>query len=66
MLTAQMVAYLVKLALLNAVKRVSLSPPPPAVPVGARDAQIFEGLRFRGKCYRFARRVDFASCFTPK
>ena len=28
MLTAQMVAYLVKLALLNAVKRVSLSPPP--------------------------------------
>ena len=29
MLTAQMVAYLVKLALLNAVKRVSLSPPPP-------------------------------------
>lgn len=41
MLTAEMVAYLVKLALLNAVKRVSLSPPPPpAVPVGARDAQI--------------------------
>ena len=40
MLTAEMVAYLVKLALLNAVKMVSLSPPPPAVPVGARDAQI--------------------------
>ena len=29
MLTAEMVAYLVKLALLNAVKRVSLSPRPP-------------------------------------
>ena len=64
MLTAEMVAYLVKLALLNAVKRVSFSSPPPCrARRRTRCPNLWKGLRFGGKCYRLCKESRFCILF---
>ena len=63
MLTAQMVAYLVKLALLNAVKRVSFSPPPLPCPSAHAMPKSLERFEIWGKCYRLCKESRFCILF---